>query len=76
MAAYQLLGETPYRMFHDQVFGKPANHGGLLFYLSFVFLTMCSAEIYFLTKVCGLASRFFVLDVDEAHAASHLLASN
>jgi ectoine hydroxylase-related dioxygenase (phytanoyl-CoA dioxygenase family) len=28
MAAYQLLEESPIRMFHDQVFGKPANHGG------------------------------------------------
>ncbi|MEM9142524.1 MAG: phytanoyl-CoA dioxygenase family protein [Bacteroidota bacterium] len=30
MAAYQLLGERPVRFWHDQLFCKPAKHGGVV----------------------------------------------
>lgn len=30
MAAYQLLGEKPVRFWHDQLFCKPAKHGGVV----------------------------------------------
>ena len=30
MAAYQLLGEKPVRFWHDQLFCKPARHGGVV----------------------------------------------
>lgn len=30
MAAYQLLGEKPVRFWHDQLFFKPARHGGVV----------------------------------------------
>jgi ectoine hydroxylase-related dioxygenase (phytanoyl-CoA dioxygenase family) len=30
MAAYQLLGERPVRFWHDQLFCKPARHGGVV----------------------------------------------
>jgi ectoine hydroxylase-related dioxygenase (phytanoyl-CoA dioxygenase family) len=64
MAAYQLLG-APFRQFHDQLFCKPAGHGGVVAWHQDYSYWTWTAPMAHLTCWLGLD------DVDESNGCLH-----